>query len=559
MDALIRRPLPPMVKSIAPPHQLAPGAIVASSDGEGVLEACNMSAMIGVLQQIGYLATYSHEVFSDLASEVDRGVQRIGSLKGRLQRVTERLGRVDDALGAANDDELTDICATNPGKEYWAGKVEDSGLFLPNTRPTGLQTAFEEARPPPSLDLLDPFVDRSANPGKYAKYGYGETCASNYSDPYFFVKQWLDEEEAKRKVLKAERKARREERRGRQGNVPTMVVQKKAKRVQKKRFMTFEEEIGLVATPRRDSAHPPPPSVPAPPPPRPKHPMPPPPPSQPAGGAPPPPQSAAMPQPPRPVPPLSAADGVDRSRGPSVAAPPPPSLPTPVPPVPPLPQQGSSQSVLPPPPSPMSSLPAPPLPVAPPAPKPAVPVAPPSLSRASAAGGSAEYVNPSMPAPPPPPPMSSAPSAPGLAPPPLQHAQSSGGLPPPPPPLPHAASSMEPPPAPPLMQQQSSIDSRGDLLAMIRGMQGGEMPDSPRAPPPAPPPALPPAPPAPPMMQQQSSGADSRGDLLAAIRGGTTLKKARPARPATHLPTQLAHLLVTSAGAEHGQRARQRS
>ena len=52
-------------------------------------------------------------------------------------------------------------------------------------------------------------MQRDPSQSKYHKYGLEETCLDLYSDPNFFLKQWLDDEEVKRKALKAERKAKK--------------------------------------------------------------------------------------------------------------------------------------------------------------------------------------------------------------------------------------------------------------------------------------------------------------------------------------------------------------
>ena len=108
-----------MRRQIPEPHSLAPDAIMKGAQSDTVLEAANMAQMVGVLQQLGLLATYSHELFTDLTIEAEGSLTRINQLKGRLGRVTERLARVDDALAAAGESELTNICMANPGGAAW--------------------------------------------------------------------------------------------------------------------------------------------------------------------------------------------------------------------------------------------------------------------------------------------------------------------------------------------------------------------------------------------------------------------------------------------------------
>ena len=111
----VRLHAPNMRRTIPDPHSLAPDAIMKSAQSDTVLEAANMAQMVGVLQQLGWLATYSHELFTDLTIEAEGSLTRINQLKGRLGRVTERLARVDDALAAASETEIANICAANPG------------------------------------------------------------------------------------------------------------------------------------------------------------------------------------------------------------------------------------------------------------------------------------------------------------------------------------------------------------------------------------------------------------------------------------------------------------
>ena len=91
-----------------------------NAQGDTILEASNMAQMVGVLQQLGWLATYSHELFTDLTLEAEGSLKRINKLKDRLGRVTVRLARVDDALAETNEEELANICAANPGGAAWS-------------------------------------------------------------------------------------------------------------------------------------------------------------------------------------------------------------------------------------------------------------------------------------------------------------------------------------------------------------------------------------------------------------------------------------------------------
>ena len=79
------------------------------------------------------------------------------------------------------------------------------------------------------------------DPTHRGKYGLEQTCLDLYSDPNFFLKQWLDEEEDKRKALRAERKAKKAARGA--GAAGPKKAKGAAKKVKKKKFKTEEEML----------------------------------------------------------------------------------------------------------------------------------------------------------------------------------------------------------------------------------------------------------------------------------------------------------------------------
>ena len=125
------------LRTIPPPHGLAPQApeMVGTARSSEVLPAANAAAMVGVMHQIGLLAQHAHEIFAGLTVEVGSGVERVGGLHARVASASERLARVDDALRAADEFELTNICTAAPGMEFHVSPQEESGLFLASTRP----------------------------------------------------------------------------------------------------------------------------------------------------------------------------------------------------------------------------------------------------------------------------------------------------------------------------------------------------------------------------------------------------------------------------------------
>ena len=234
-----------MERRIDDPAALAPPDILQEANPNTVLQAANMANMIGVLQQLMKLATYSHKVFHDLATEADHSHQRLKTLKLKLYRVKERIYNTQAAI--QQEPRMDEICVKTPAFEFKAIDNEASNLFHAASRPPALQDAFNRANRPPPLYLLDQFVDEDfAVEGAPTKHRYGDSCIQSFSDPHFFLKEWLDDEKAKRSKLMDDRRARRAARKSillgsSQG------AARSAKRVQKKRYMTEEEMLGIAA------------------------------------------------------------------------------------------------------------------------------------------------------------------------------------------------------------------------------------------------------------------------------------------------------------------------
>jgi len=257
----------------------SPGAnaLFRRSPPEELLGDVSMATMVGLLNQLGQLSTVAADLFDSLGEEVARSSEQLGTLRGRLVGVTERLAQVDDALSAAPPEETTELCDAGTGLDYRAAPAEGSGhLFSAASRPPWVVAALERARPPPALQRLDALAPPPAEEDVhlreiYAACGISPSCADGFSDPHFFHKQWIAEEEARRRRLLDERKARRAARRSaRPAQVGSASVDRKAKRVQRKKFMTFEEQMGLpaagAASFSRGGAAPPPQQPPPPPP-----------------------------------------------------------------------------------------------------------------------------------------------------------------------------------------------------------------------------------------------------------------------------------------------------
>jgi len=81
---------------------------------------------------------------------------------------------------------------------------EDSQLFRPETNAACIAELFKDAFPPPNLEIMDPLMEN------------GESALRKYTDPNFFVIEWV---QAMEKQNEEARKARREKRKNRKQQV----------------------------------------------------------------------------------------------------------------------------------------------------------------------------------------------------------------------------------------------------------------------------------------------------------------------------------------------------
>lgn len=326
------------------------------------LDSQAVTNMLGILSQLGQLSQFAAEIFQGLFETASQTGQRISKLSTRVTGLEANTSQFEKHL----KESPASYFYSNPrpvGKYVRSDDLSHS-LLVSQTRPLSMQKARSEVEEVPKLNLLDHLT--------------AEPALKKFSDPGFFLTEWIKAEQEKQTDMQEERKKRAERRKDKKmkENKPKRMVAK-VEAVQVKQYSAqgaeYDAAMGSVSRPAVSStpqeqlprpalATPSPPShsddhaIPrpqlAPPPPAPAVPSP-------RGpGAPP-----APPPPPQHRPTLSANMG---------GAPPPP---------PPMPMGGHGAPPPPPAPAIPSAPPAPPLapsiPGAPPAPPaPPIPMAP---------------------------------------------------------------------------------------------------------------------------------------------------------------------------------------
>mmetsp|Transcript_20403 Transcript_20403/g.53048 ORF Transcript_20403/g.53048 Transcript_20403/m.53048 type:complete len:474 (-) Transcript_20403:223-1644(-) len=418
----------PIVKRSVHPRLLCREPLPETARAQDPLAAVSINSINGLILQLADVARHAHDMFEELQQESARLASRTKSVRTRIIAAKTNLDEYQ-AKTTIN----TDVAALAEAQFQSDDKV-DQQIISRMSLPAPILEMYQNSMPPPPLNRMNPYRDDDKISLKF------------YTDPDFFFRKWVTEQQEMLKAAKAEKKEKRNKRHKRRD---TTKAKHGIKGVAQKQYDARGAEFQQAPQSHQATAPTRPAAAPAPaggppsrpggaPPPRPGGAPPP----RPGGAPPPRPGGAPPPAPPTSMPPVP----------PSGAPPPPPSGGPPPPPqgapaVPPPPPSATAKPNFsaPPPPPPGGGVPAPPPP-------------PSATFDLEAAGYS----------PPPPPPMPS-----GMPPPAAPPMPPSGA--PAPPPIPSVAAPPPPPPPMPTSSGTGGMSSGNSLLDQIRQARKGDL------------------------------------------------------------------------------------
>jgi len=181
----------------------------------------------GLLEQLQHLFVYAHEVFGDLAQVAAQSSDRLKTLSLRVDNCLSYLPSAEKYL----DSQDVLFFSSNPKVEWSADKTQTAQLFVRSSNDASVLRLWETATPPPDFSGLDEFCEPN------------ETCLSKYTNPSFFINEWLEQQKKERSKLKAQRDKRRADREGRKGAAKVPQQQVTVQKMQKTRYNQFGEKI----------------------------------------------------------------------------------------------------------------------------------------------------------------------------------------------------------------------------------------------------------------------------------------------------------------------------
>eukprot|EP01084_Bolivina_argentea_P228874 386447_1 len=205
----------------------------ATSNGPAILRDVNMGSMTGTLQQLGYLAAYSSEMFQELLTLTDEVSSRAASLKERCTTLEEKLpnaiGRTTNAVKGqvaveGDDLELLEVLRASRAHANQVQAKETMSILLPQSMPLPLAERYysDEVTPMPALERIDECLG-DVGLAKLAAKGLS-TYSFEYSHPGFFYEEWQRLESQRLDRLIEEKKQRKTERRARKKREAELAV-----------------------------------------------------------------------------------------------------------------------------------------------------------------------------------------------------------------------------------------------------------------------------------------------------------------------------------------------
>ncbi|KNC52139.1 uncharacterized protein AMSG_00965 [Thecamonas trahens ATCC 50062] len=210
-----------------------------TTGGASLLQEISQTHCVGLIHQLSWLAGFAGELFNELFKEAASTFERIQALQTRTSVATELCFRSKEIMVEMSTSSLVSNPAVQTSWKENGVQSWKQQLLLPTSRPPSIVAAFEAASAPPAFDLLDPFTDDQTPGGAMKKY----------TNPDFFIEQWVKLLMEQREKAIAERKARRKNRKKKKkaGDKEAKV---EAKKVKVKEFKNLD--IGVKVKEKRE-------------------------------------------------------------------------------------------------------------------------------------------------------------------------------------------------------------------------------------------------------------------------------------------------------------------
>nr|AAD29083.1 SCAR1 [Dictyostelium discoideum] len=184
-----------------------------------IVDTVITSTTVGIINQLTMLVAHSNSIFTALANDANLVTQRIEKLGSRIRPLIQSIPSIEDYHRNTSIDTMN----SKPRAEFHADNSERNQHFTHASIPASINTVYEKCKPPPNLQLLDPYMDD------------GQKSLKLYTNPDFFMDEWVAEQQKLHEEARQRKRERREARLKKKGEKNEVEV-KKVKSVTKVRY-----------------------------------------------------------------------------------------------------------------------------------------------------------------------------------------------------------------------------------------------------------------------------------------------------------------------------------
>ena len=222
---------------VPPVHDLTKLEISDGYPRPQILDFAAQRSMVGLLEQMSCLNIHASDIFSAVMVEARNSFERVRTLSDRVHALSEQLSTVDSFFRDTDVQQLFDATT----KSSWHPNTrEEDQLFRASTMPANVLNMYDNAEDPPNLELMDPYMEN------------GETALKKYTDPDFFIMEWIREMERQREEAKKIRNDRKKKRKTRADSNQSATKRRVAK-VKRYRYDPLTGEKVLVTDGTEDA------------------------------------------------------------------------------------------------------------------------------------------------------------------------------------------------------------------------------------------------------------------------------------------------------------------
>eukprot|EP01132_Coremiostelium_polycephalum_P002897 gene2897-3602_t len=211
---LITRYLPIITESNKP-------TIEANNTKEQIIDSILHNTTVGLINQLMVLADHANSIFTTLTNESTLVCNRLNKLNGRISPLIQMVSNVE----MYHQNNSIETLNSKPRAEYHADNAERHQHFNHSSIPQAVEAVYtHKCKAPPNLQLLDPYMDE------------GQKALKLYTNPDFFIDEWVAEQNKLREEARQRRRERKEARLRKKSEKGETSEVKKVKRVHKVRY-----------------------------------------------------------------------------------------------------------------------------------------------------------------------------------------------------------------------------------------------------------------------------------------------------------------------------------